>query len=309
MRKIKKVVLMLVVVLLVGCSGGSKKELRVGVIQFGDFASLNDTLDGLQEELKDEKMELIIKNAQGQSANVIDITNQFVGEKVDLIVAITTQAAQAAVAATKESKIPVVFVDVSDPKSSGMEGFDHVTGVSDAAPLKKQFDLIEQLTPNAKRIGVMFKTGDPNGVYQTTLIEEEGKSRGIEVKSKGAMESSDLSLVAAALAEEVDAFYLITDGLIVGNTGVIVEEGRRRGVYSYASEDGQFENGILASNSIRYTDIGHQAGVMVRKILVDKISPKDIPFELPDKTYPQISKEVAEFFDIKIPSELTEMVK
>jgi putative tryptophan/tyrosine transport system substrate-binding protein len=307
MRRLK--LAMVVLFVLVGCARTLSEKLVVGVIQFGDFASLNDTLEGLELYVKDMDIALDVKSAQGESANVVDIANQFVRDDVDLIVAITTQSAQVAISATLENKIPVVFACVSDPEGAGVLGFDHVTGVSDAAPLNLQFDLIESLTPNTKRVGVLFKTGDPNGVYQTKLIAEEGAKRGIEVISKGAMEASDLALVAAALAKDVDAFYLITDSLIVGNTGIIVEEGRRVGVYSFASEDGQFEYGILASNSISYIDIGQQVGGMVKKILVDGMAPSAIDFEYPNTSYPQISKEVARDFDIDIPKSLEGMVK
>ena len=307
MLRLKLAIVILFV--LVGCGTTSSEKLVVGVIQFGDFASLNDTLEGLESYVEDMNIILDVKSAQGESANVVDIANQFVNDDVDLIVAITTQSAQVAISATLENRIPVVFACVSDPEGAGVLGFDHVTGVSDAAPLKLQFDLIETLTPKTKRIGVLFKTGDPNGVFQTKLIKDEGSKRGIDVISKGAMEASDLAMIAAALAREVDAFYLITDGLIVGNTGVIVEEGRRAGVYSFASEDGQFEYGILASNSISYLDIGLQVGEMVKKILIEGIEPSSIEFEYPNKTYPQISKDVANDFGIDIPQSLKDMVK
>lgn len=301
MQKIK--MLFIVLFILVGCTTKGSSRLRVGVIQFGDFASLNDVEAGLELELEGLDIDVIIKSAQGESANVQTIATQFVDDKVDLIVAITTQAAQSA-AAVSNGEIPVVFAAVSDPKSAGVMGLDFVTGVSDAAPLEAQFDLIEELTPNVKSIGVLFKTGDPNGIYQTERIQAVGAQRGYEVVVKGAMEVSDLSISATSLAEQVDAFYLITDGLIVGNTGVIVEEAKRAGIPSYASEDGQLEYGVLASNSISYKDIGKQVGVIVKRILLDKESPKDIDIEVANKTYPQISREIAEMFELEVPESL-----
>lgn len=305
MRKVK--ILLLIVLLLVGCSTKKEKMFRVGVIQFGDFASLNDTLKGIEAVLENEDIELIVKSAQGEAANVITIATQFVNDEVDLILAITTQAAQAAVAAS-DGKIPVVFAAVSDPVSSGVSGLDYVSGVSDIAPLQAQFDLISQLTPQVKKVGVLFKTGDPNGTFQTERIKEVGTKNGFDIVTKGAIEVSDLSISANALSQEVDAFYLITDGLIVGNTAVIVDEGLRNGVISYASEDGQFENGILASNSISYLEIGKQSAQMVIKILFENVSPGQIPIEEAKETYPQISKEMADYFEIEIPEALLSYV-
>ncbi|HZJ87055.1 MAG TPA: ABC transporter substrate-binding protein [Erysipelothrix sp.] len=305
MRKV--LALLMVFGLLVGCSNESKSGFNVGVIQFGDFASLNDTLVGIEEVLDDERINLHIKSAQGESANVVTIAQQFVDEEMDLIIAITTQAAQAAVAAS-DGSIPVVFAAVSDPKGAGMSDLPNVTGVSDIAPLEAQFELIKELTPYVKKVGVFFKTGDPNGIYQTERIVEAGEKAGYEILTKGAQEVSDLSISANVLSEDVDAFYLITDGLIVGNTGVIVEEGLRNGVVSYASEDGQFDHGILASNSISYVQIGKQTGEMVKKILLEDINPSDIALEEAKETFPQISKEMAEVFEIEIPDSLLAFV-
>ena len=288
-----------------GCSkNDTQKGFQVGVIQFGDFASLNDTLDGLEEVLGD-KVNLSVKSAQGDAANVVGIATQFVDDEVDLIVAITTQSAQAAVAAS-DGEIPVVFAAVSDPLSAGLTDLEYVTGVSDIAPLQAQFDLMKDLTPSVKKVGVLFKTGDPNGVYQTERVKEVGSQNGFEVIEKGAMEVADLSISASQLSEQVDAFYLITDGLIVGNTGVIVDEATRNGKVTYASEDGQFEQGVLASNSISYLELGKQAGVLAEKILFDAIKPGTLPIESANKTTPQISQSVAESFGIEIPEDYLE---
>lgn len=294
-----------IVLLLMGCSkNDTQKGFQVGVIQFGDFASLNDTLDGLEEVLGD-KVNLSVKSAQGDAANVVGIATQFVDDEVDLIVAITTQSAQAAVAAS-DGEIPVVFAAVSDPLSAGLTDLEYVTGVSDIAPLQAQFDLMKDLTPSVKKVGVLFKTGDPNGVYQTERVKEVGSQNGFEVIEKGAMEVADLSISASQLSEQVDAFYLITDGLIVGNTGVIVDEATRNGKVTYASEDGQFEQGVLASNSISYLELGKQAGVLAEKILFDAIKPGTLPIESANKTTPQISQSVAESFGIEIPEDYLE---
>lgn len=294
-----------IVLLLMGCSkNDTRKGFQVGVIQFGDFASLNDTLGGLEEVLGD-KVNLSVKSAQGDAANVVGIATQFVDDEVDLIVAITTQSAQAAVAAS-DGEIPVVFAAVSDPLSAGLTDLEYVTGVSDIAPLQAQFDLMKDLTPSVKKVGVLFKTGDPNGVYQTERVKEVGSQNGFEVIEKGAMEVADLSISASQLSEQVDAFYLITDGLIVGNTGVIVDEATRNGKVTYASEDGQFEQGVLASNSISYLELGKQAGVLAEKILFDAIKPGTLPIESANKTTPQISQSVAESFGIEIPEDYLE---
>lgn len=301
------VVLSLLLMVLAGCSKDNSK-LNIGIIQFGDFASLNDTLEGIEYVLDKEDISYTVRSAQGEAGNVVGIATQFVDEDVDLIIAITTQAAQAAVAAS-DGKIPVIFAAVSDPLSAGITDLDYVSGVSDIAPLDAQFELIKDLTPEVKSIGVLFKTGDPNGTYQTERIIDKGESLGYTVKSKGAIEVSDLSIIASQLAQEVDAFYLITDGLIVGNTAIIVEEANRQNVISFASEDGQFEQGVLATHSISYVEIGKQTGEMALRVMLDKATPSSLEIEEAKISTPKISREIADQFNVQIPDEYKEFTE
>ena len=191
----RKILVLLVMFVLVGCTSQSNVKFKIGVLQFGDYASLNDTLQGIETSFEDEDVELVVKNAQGESANIMLMATELVEMEVDAIIAITTQAAQA-VAGVSEGKIPVFFVAVSDPGEAGLV-MDGVTGVSDAAFLDDQFELIKTLTPGVKTLGVLHKTGDPNGVYQTQQIVEMANKYNIEVLVQGAMEISDLSMLAS----------------------------------------------------------------------------------------------------------------
>lgn len=303
----KKIIVLLVMFILVGCASSTSGSLKIGVLQFGDFASLNDTLEGIETAFKDEDVTLVVKNAQGESSNIMLMAKELVEMEVDAIIAITTQAAQA-VAGVSQGKIPVFFVAVSDPIEAGlvMEG---VTGVSDAAFLDDQFEIIKALTPNVKTLGVLHKTGDPNGVYQTHQIVEMAKKYGIDVLVQGAMEISDLSMLAVNLSEKVDAMYLITDSLIVSNTGLIVEAAKDAGVVSYASEDGQMEYGVLATSSISYVDLGRQVSNQVKRVLFVGEDINEIEVEYPELVLPMINGEVAQYFEIEIPESFQSYVK
>lgn len=303
----RKILVLLVMFVLVGCTSQSNVKFKIGVLQFGDYASLNDTLQGIETSFEDEDVELVVKNAQGESANIMLMATELVEMEVDAIIAITTQAAQAVVGVS-EGKIPVFFVAVSDPGEAGLV-MDGVTGVSDAAFLDDQFELIKTLTPGVKALGVLHKTGDPNGVYQTQQIVEMANKYNIEVLVQGAMEISDLSMLAVSLSEKVDAMYLITDSLIVANTGLIVEAAKEVGVMSYASEDGQMEYGVLATSSISYIDLGRQVSDQVKRVLFDGVDINEVEVEYPELVVPLINGEVAQYFEIEIPESFQSYVK
>ena len=301
------ILVLLVMFVLVGCSSQSDVKVKIGVLQFGDYASLNNTLKGIETSFEDEDVTLIVKNAQGESSNIMLMASELVEMEVDAMIAITTQAAQVAVGVS-EGKIPVFFVAVSDPVEAGLV-VENVTGVSDAAFLDDQFELIKALTPSVKTLGVLHKTGDPNGVYQTQQIIETAKKYNINVSVQGAMEISDLSMLAVNLSEKVDAMYLITDSLIVANTGLIVEAAKEVGVMSYASEDGQMEYGVLATSSISYLDLGRQVSHQVKRVLFEGVDINSIEIEYPELVVPLINGEVAQFFEIEIPESFQSYVK
>lgn len=71
------------------------------------------------------------------------------------------------------------------------------------------------------------------------------------------------------LSEKVDATCLITDSLIVSNTGLIVETTKETGIMSYASEDGQMEYGVLDTSSISFIDLTRQVSDQVKRVLFE----------------------------------------
>ena len=148
--------------LLAGCgnSGDSDKEktddgkktYKIGIIQQMEHPALDSAREGLEKYLKgksDAKFEITVKNAQGDNGTADTIAKQFVSDDVDLIYSIATNASQAAVNATGGTDIPVVFNAVTDGVeaklvTSNEKPGGNVTGVSDAAPLEKQLEMILQ---------------------------------------------------------------------------------------------------------------------------------------------------------------------
>src|SRR5699024_8360061 len=107
------------------------------------------------------------QTAQGNTAIATQIARKYVGDEPDVIVAIATPAAQAVVSATKS--IPVVYSAVTDPVAAQLvpsmdPSGTNVTGVSDALELDKQIELIQQVVPDAKRVGMVYNPGEANSV-------------------------------------------------------------------------------------------------------------------------------------------------
>ena len=161
-------------------SGASLKEVNIGLIQLMEHASLDEIRTAIEAGLEAKGAEYGVKvnvdyqNAQGDTSTINTICQQFVGNKVDAIVAIATPAAQGAATAVAGTDIPVIFSAVTDPAAAGLvenleapEG--NITGTSDAIPVEKIFELAAELTPDAESFGLIYNTGEVNSV---SVIDE-----------------------------------------------------------------------------------------------------------------------------------------
>lgn len=312
MKSIVKLVLGVVLILgiLTGCSDAKNEKLTIGVVQLVQHPALDATVDGLKDYLERagllDQVNIVIRNAQGDPGVALTISQQFVSDGVDLIYAIATPAAQAAFNATMESKIPVVFNAVTDPVAAGIvaslsNSGNHVTGVSDAAPLDKQLQLIKEILPNASRIGLLYNLGEINGKIQVEQVAQLAPALGMEAVILGVSSNNEIAAAAAQLVSQVDAIYNITDNMIVGATSVIVDKANEVRIPVFAAEDGQMEQGLLAVDGLSYFKLGQQAGPLVEQILFNNALPSALAISTAVDTQLNVSMEVAEMLGITIP--------
>ena len=318
MKRGLKICLSLLVLSLVltGCTTGAKaaKVKVIGVIQLVTHPALDAALNGMTAYLEangydETKVKIVVKNADGKAENADLIAKQFVNEGVDLIYAIATISAQAAYNATKDNGIPVVFNAVTDAVAAGIitsndQPGGNVTGVSDAAPLERQLQLIKDLLPNAKKIGLMYNLGEVNGQIQVDQVKALAPGLGLETVIIGVTNNDEIASAAGQLASEVDAIYNITDNLIVTATPIIADKATTAGIPVFAAENGGIGQGVLAVDGLSYEKLGTQAGPIVVDILFNAKKPADIAVSGATDTALEIDSAVASRLGITIPEAL-----
>lgn len=307
-------ILLLISLLLSGCKTADNKVVTIGVLQWAKHPALDATVTGMSDFLKEQgfdesKVNIVVKIAGGDAPTAALIAEQFVSDKVDMIYAIATPAAQAAYNAVSGTKIPVVFNAVTDAVSAGIVTSNEkpggqVTGVSDAAPLNLQVKLIRDFLPTAKKIGMLYNLGEVNGKIQVDQVKALAVSLGFEVIAIGVSATTEISAAAQQLASQVDCIYNITDNMIAGATATITDKANAKNIPVFGAEDGQMAQGLLASDGLSYAKLGKQAGVIVVNILFKDKKPADIAVETATETTLKISKNVAAKLNIKIPDAL-----
>lgn len=303
MKKLIVAILSLVLVLTACDTGKEESKLTIGIVQLIEHPALDDAREGFINELKELGIDAKIdyQNAQGDIATARTISEKFVSDKVDLIYAIATPAAQAAKAATKD--IPILFSAVTDAVEADLvESNDkpgaNITGTSDAANLDDQFKIFKELDPSIKRIGIIYTSDEANSLSQLKQAQAKAPEYGYEIISKSITQISDLPQVAQSIIDEADAFYILSDNKIASSITVLSDLLKEHKKISVSAEESQVKGGILISQSLSYKRLGAQTADMAKRILVDKVSPNQIPVENSKETKNVINKETLEALGI-----------
>ena len=181
---------------------------RSSTFQEGFIAALKDNgfVDG-------ENIKIDYQNAQGDSNNLSTISDRFVGSKVDMVLAIATPAQSIA---SKTTTIPILATAVTDFESAKLINSDespggNVSGTSDMNPIEEQIDLLQQIVPDAKRVGLIYSSSEDNSVLggiAKEIIESRTEYHEVTVTN-----SNDVQQAAESLGK-CDAVYAPTDNVI-----------------------------------------------------------------------------------------------
>lgn len=250
-----------------------KKVAISTIVEVPALVEIKDgVLEGLAEEgfVEGENLEVDYQNANGNMPTQQQIAKKFVGDNPDVIVPITTPTSQAVIATT--DTIPVVFTAVTDPlKAKLIPQFAkpgaNVTGVSDAAPIKHQMDLIQELVPGIKTIGFIYNPGLDNALADLEVLTAEAEARGIEVLESAAPTTNEVLLAARKLIGKVDAVYIPNDTTVVAALESIVKIGEDVDMPIFAGETGAVPRGAIASVGLDYAAVGRITGQMAARVL------------------------------------------
>jgi len=267
------------------------QQKSVAVTAIVEHPALDAVRDGVQAGLKESGFEVgknlkwQYQSAQGNTGTAAQIARKFIGDKPDAIVAIATPSAQAVVAASKT--VPLVFSAVTDPVAAKLvpswnASKTNVTGVSDLLALDKQMDLVKQVVPGAKRIGVVYNPGEANSVVVIKEMQKLLPTMGMTLVEAAAPRSVDVGSAARSLIGKVDVIYTNTDNNVVSAYEALVKVGQDAKIPLVASDTDSVKRGAVAAYGINYRDLGEQTGRMVARILKGE-KPGDIKPEISTK--------------------------
>lgn len=274
---------------LFSCNTQTKKEkiYHIGVTQL----MTNPGIDAIREGFISEMTKLGYKdsvnikytfgNSQGDNTVAQSIAKKFVNDKCDMIFAITTPTAQVCAQEIKGTNIPLVFGAVTDPVSAGLVNSlenpgGNITGTSDRWPTSAQFDLLLQLVPSVKRIGVVYNPGETNSESNIKEVEQVCKNKNLQLIKVAVSNTSEVYAAAQSLVGKIDAFYVSADNTVITAMDAVIKISEKNRIPLLPGVSSNVEQGGFGTLGPNYFDVGVEAAKIADRIIKGE-KPSDIP--------------------------------
>lgn len=307
--------LVLVIGFLFTACGGSPEygTISIGSLQSGDHLSLDEARRGFVSGLADEgwvegeNLNFSWFSAGGDMAAANAMAQQIVDNRPDLILGIATSTSQLLSRTTYD--IPIVITAVTDPlRAELVESLErpgrNVTGTSDLSPVADQFELLTQLLPNARRVGIIYNSGEINSHVLAVMARETARSLGLEYETVTVAGTGDVAQATEHIAGRVDVIYTPTCNTIAAAIAVVASVADSQGVPIIGGNENHVRGGALATRGVNYYRLGRQAAVMAGQILRGEAIPAEMPIQWQEDHSLAINISAAERLGIYIPADM-----
>ena len=293
--------------------GSNAGKIKIGILQLVEHdaldASYRGFVDGLKEAGYEDGKNIIIdyQNAQGEQANCITIGQKFINDKSDLILAIATPAAQAVANMTKD--IPILITAVTDPADSKLVNDNNapggnVTGTSDLTPVESQIELLTEITPNVKTVGLLYCSSEQNSVFQINMAKRKLDSMGIKHIDLTVSNPNEIQQVLQSAIGKVEAVYTPTDNMIAAGMATVALVAEPAKIPVVCGEGGMTRLGGTATYGISYYELGKLTSSQAVSILKGEKNPSEMPIEYLQKFDLIVNTNMVESIGLTIPESL-----
>lgn len=274
--------------LLASCNGLKKpKSHTIGVILYAP--TLEMTWMGFKQSMADlgyiegENVTFIYSGPIATIDQLAGVAEDLVKAQVDLILAISTPAAQAAKEATAGTGIPVVFVPLTDPVGAGLvasltEPGGNMTGVTFGIQEARRLEWLTRIAPDVKHVYIIHNPDDNSVNLAMKTVVAAAANLGLEIIAREARTPDEIATALADLPEEADALYLLPDVKTEASLMDILAVANARGLPTSVANVERVQNGALFTFAFKQDRAGKQAARLADQILKG-IKPADLPVE------------------------------
>lgn len=307
----KYIYYLFIILSLLSCKKTS--QIKIGVLQLIEHNALDSAykgfVDGLKEAGYEDGKNIIIdyQNAQGEQANCITIGQKFINDKSDLILAIATPAAQAIANMTKD--IPILITAVTDPADSKLVADNNapggnVTGTSDLTPVEVQIELLKEIIPNVKTVGLLYCSSEQNSVFQINIAKKKLDAMGIKYIDIAISNLNEIQQVIQNVIGKVEAIYTPTDNMIANGMATVALMTEPAKLPVICGEGGMTMLGGTATYGINYYELGKLTSTQAVSILKGDKKTSEMPIEYLQKFDLVVNTNMIESIGLTIPESL-----
>ncbi|TXJ51863.1 ABC transporter substrate-binding protein [Brachyspira aalborgi] len=307
----KYIYYLFIILSLLSCKKTS--QIKIGVLQLIEHNALDSAykgfVDGLKEAGYEDGKNIIIdyQNAQGEQANCITIGQKFINDKSDLILAIATPAAQAIANMTKD--IPILITAVTDPADSKLVADNNapggnVTGTSDLTPVEAQIELLKEIIPNVKTVGLLYCSSEQNSVFQINIAKKKLDAMGIKYIDIAISNLNEIQQVIQNVIGKVEAIYTPTDNMIANGMATVALMTEPAKLPVICGEGGMTMLGGTATYGINYYELGKLTSTQAVSILKGDKKTAEMPIEYLQKFDLVVNTNMMESIGLTIPESL-----
>ena len=264
-----------------GCGNASTEKadvINIGIIQQLQHGSLDDAREGFIDGLKEagyvdgENIKINYQNASGEVTNCQQICEVFGDSGMDMVLAIATNAAQAAVQEFQDTEVPVLFTAVTDPVDAGLvESKEapgkNVTGTSDMPVIADQIAVIKDVLPDAKNLAILYTSSESNSEIQAKEAKKAAEGLGMKVTIQTSSSSNDIAQVVASVAGSVDAIYIPSDNAFASAMSTVNSVAKDNKLPVFCAVEDMIKEGGIATTAVDYYELGKQTAAQAVRIL------------------------------------------
>lgn len=283
----------------------------ISITQIADHSALNAVAEGVQAFLKSagyvesESIAYLIGNAQGNISLANQLAQAHRGQSPQVMVAISTPSAQAALKAAR-GQIPVVFSAITDPLAANLVNGNpssFVTGVTDLPPFNQQMAFIKSVVKGLRNIGFIYNPGEDNAVASLKAVEQTLGPLGIQLYPIPVHKMAEVGSSLKAAIGKIEALYVPNDNTVVPAIQSLIKIAVGQKIPVFAADILLVEKGCIGMVGVDYHQIGWQTGRMVEQILKGVPLPS-LPAENPNNFKLYLNVTMANQLGLVLPPEL-----
>jgi putative ABC transport system substrate-binding protein len=202
----------------------------------------------------------------------------------------------------------IIFSAVTDPVRAGLVKSVHksgtnMAGMSDMSPVDRQLELIRQIQPESRVLGMVYSRDEQNSRKIAEIMSAKCPGRGFELVKIAVQDTSEIKAKLDSALERCDALYVPTDNKVVSVLNEVVEVCLKHRVPVYSADPNSVSRGAAVALSVDYFQMGQESAEMALQVL-NGTDPAQMAVRKLDNLQISLNLSTAELLNLQIPVSL-----